>query len=479
MENREREISIGKLLWKLVFCWRFLLIWGVVFAILVTVLFYLKDWKGYKKVENNQAVQVEDLETKFEFTEEQQEQIQNARELIQLIKENETYAQESVLMNIDPYEENVLELRYYVDSDYRFNYLEDISPNYTSAVVASYSEYVQSGEMAENLSQDLDLNCEQKYIQELITVDESSSPEVFSIEIVYSEQETLRDMAEIVKEALNAQTAEISENIGGHTLKLLSENISVKVDLDLASQKKEHANTLTSYRTQLNTQKSTMTEEQLEILGFEASAGEAEEEAEPQTVSVISKPMIRLQYIILGFLAGIFLASVWVVVRVVYAETLQDSEELSELYGIRLFGVLKAPGEVRGLDNKLLKWKNRHKKQMTLEQSLDIISSNIELVCENCNMKQIYLTGTEIENVDKNLLKSIMSNVTKSGIEVVYGENICYDASALRKLAEIGNAVIVEQVELSKYQEIRKELTVIKEQNIKILGGIGINTIKM
>ena len=157
----------------------------------------------------------------------------------------------------------------------------------------------------------------------------------------------------------------------------------------MANQQKGLRDIINSYRTELKTLTSSMTEMQLERLDDEKAAGEV---AETDNLS-IANPEVRIKYMILGFAMGIFLAVIWIVCKMLFTGNFQNSDELVEIYGLRLFGTLQAQGKISGLDKLFLKIRNRHKKQMTQEQIIDIISSNIELTCENENISQFYLTG--------------------------------------------------------------------------------------
>lgn len=47
---------------------------------------------------------------------------------------------------------------------------------------------------------------------------------------------------------------------------------------------------------------------------------------------------------------------------------------------------------------------------------------------------------------------------------MIYGENICYDAAAMREASEAGHVVLVEITDVSIYQEIEKELRMLRHR---------------
>ena len=43
MDKKDREINIVVIIWQIIFAWRQLIVWGIVFAILFSGLKYVKD----------------------------------------------------------------------------------------------------------------------------------------------------------------------------------------------------------------------------------------------------------------------------------------------------------------------------------------------------------------------------------------------------------------------------------------------------
>ena len=119
-------------------------------------------------------------------------------------------------------------LQYYVDSDYQFNYTSDNSSDYTASVVSAYGDYVQSGKIAEKIVDTLEIDCEARYMEELISAVWSYQNEIFSIEVIYPDENVLNQMSEIVTSEIEGQADRINQTIGSHTLKLLSSDIMLK-----------------------------------------------------------------------------------------------------------------------------------------------------------------------------------------------------------------------------------------------------------
>lgn len=484
MDKQERAISLQDLCWKIVLGWRRLLACAVIFAVVITAWQYVQGQKSYNEAMKKYREQTEALESgesetltgRTEFTDAELAQIQDAKALQSVLDRSRAYIQNSILMNTNAYRENVLILEYYVDSEYRFNYTEDNEVDYTNAVVDAYKHYGENGGLATEIDEELDLGYEFRYVQEIVGVTVAASMDTFTVEIIYPDQVMLQKISDVVDAALQEQAAAISDSIGRHSLKLISETITVRTDSNLANYQQTYQNMVNNYRNQFNTLKNAMSAEQLDEIEMMVKEDEEEEENAPEVELVEPvKPGIGVGNFVLGAIAGLFLAAVWITCEVLFASRLQTVEELSDMYGLRLFGTVHlAEKKDSGFDKYLQKLKNRHKKQMPQEAWIDIICSNIELVCRSENLKQVYLTGSEWEKLDAQMVEYITEGLKKADIRVSYGGNICYDMVSLRDVYEVGNVILIEQENVSIYREMEKEMKTLAEQKVQILGSVGV-----
>lgn len=457
----EREVSLKNLFWKVLLGWRRWFIFGIIMAIVIGGVKYMRDSSAYQRDLENLSVEEEPLK------EEEQRVVEEAEKIQKQISELQSYIQNSVLMKSDAFHENVLILQYYIDSDYTFNYTEQSKKDYLDELISAYSNYVKSGEMAEIIAKELNLDKKENYINELITTDGNKG--IFRISVVYSDDKSLEALQSVIVEAMEKQMAQIVEKIGSHTLELLSGEVLVRTNKELARQQKEQYEVLDEYRTQLAVLKGSMTSNQLKALGIEVETTTSED-------IVAVKPIISVKYAILGFLVGVFLTCFWESLEVLFALRLQESGDLSILYGIRLLGDVTEKKDKRKflgiIDDIILRIKDRRKKQMTSVQQYEIVCSNIEIDCKRNEKNRVYFTGTNIENIDKKWVNDIKKSLQLAGISMDFGENICYNAKSLKNAAEVGVVIFIEKIGTSLYEEIEKEIKFATENGIRIMGGI-------
>lgn len=277
-------------------------------------------------------------------------------------------------------------------------------------------------------------------------------------------------ICQFIKSELSRKEAEFQE-VGSHKLKLLNESQNVIADLELADKKNNISNTIVTLEGQLTNLKLNMSEQQLELLSNEN--GE-ESRKDDDVITAVVPPVFSFRYMVLGTVLGVALVCVWVICKMLFTVKLQSPEEIRTFYKIRLLGEISIQDQKKCflslIDEKLLALKNRRKKKLSISQQVKIVSANIALSCKQQNVDCIYLTGSEYESVDDTILKMIKKELLAQNVKFQEGGNIFYDAESLKRGAEIGNMLFIEQVGKSIYDEISNELNLVKEQKNRILG---------
>lgn len=459
-EKMEREINLGEWFWNILLAWRQVISFGILCAVLFGGIKYLRDSKSYRTAQNAVAEQGE-----VELTAEEKEKIEDAKIMMTRIDNYQKYLDTSVLMQINPYEKPVVELQYYVESDYTYNYTKDNQADYTGDLISLYYNYIKSGEMSDKIIDRAGLDISQADFSELCSV--SASGKTMVITITWNEEEKLEAISESIKSQLSEKELEFQE-IGTHRLKILRESQNVIADSDLAERKNTISNNIAYIDTQLNSLKLTMSEPQLRQLRIESGLEDEYEKVE------FTKPVFSFKYMLLGAVSGVFVICVWIMCKMIFAVTLQDPEEIRTLYNTRLLGEVvvlsKRKKFLSVIDVKIQALKNRRRKKFSLEQQVRVVGANIALSCRQQGIDCIYITGSEYETINMETLSKLKKELLSQDIQIEEGGNIFYDAKALKDSTEVGNILFIEQIKKSLYDEISNELNLAKEQNNNILG---------
>lgn len=462
-DRAAREINLADLFWEILLSWRKCICFGILLAIVLSGMKYFMDVRSYHASQN---IDVE--KEKGNLEQEEMEQLSDAVALQGRVDAYEKYQEKSALMQMDPYAKPVLELQFYVRSDYIINYTNDHERDYTPELVSMYCNYVNSGEMAEKVIAEAALAVSAEDFRELLSV--SSTGSTVSVSISYAEAGKLAEISNVVKTFLKEKEPELQE-VGSHNLEMIDESQSVVVDTELAEKKNTIADNVATLENQLKNMKNSMSDKQTALFDIEVSEmrGEALEEEEEPGFSVL--------FLILGGMLGVILVCIWIVCRMVIASKLQSSEEISSVYGARLLGKIeisagKKKHFLQGIDNWILRKKNGGKKRLSMEQQIEVIAANVALSCKQQELNCIYMTGSEYEKVDKNVLDKLKQRLSGQGIKVKDGGNMLYDASSLQSGIENGHIILVEQKKVSAYDEVYEELDLLERYGSEVLGVI-------
>ncbi len=457
-QRMSREINLLELFWQILFGWRQIICFGLIFAGLFAGLKYAKDMKAYQSA---QKISVESQED--ELSREEMQQVIAARTLITRIGEYEKYLETSALMKIDPYKKSVVELQYYVDSGYTFNYTQESENDYSRDLMTLYYNFIVGGDMSQNVIEDAGLSIDQASLSELLSASQADNS-IF-IKIICNDEEKMDAIAESVKTQLKEKESKL-QIVGSHKLRLLGESQNAVVDNALVDRKGAISNTISILNTQLGTLKSGMNEQQLNLLD--------NEEENRKDFAKTQVPQFNIKYAILGLGFGIFVICAWIAYKIGFATRLQSSEEIRSQYGVRLAGVIELPFKKKrffsSLDSAILSIKNRKRKQLTIEHQIGIVSANIALTCRKNGIDCVYMTGSEYENMDTSILELLKAELAARNVQVKEGGNIFYDVESLERGTELGNMLFIEQVNVSIYDEIANEFNLAKEQGSHILG---------
>lgn len=464
-ERVEREISLVDLMWNVLLSWRKLICFGIIFAVLVGVMRYFLDVRTYNASKNIDYDKIEDSLEKAES-----EKLSNALKLQERINNFENYLEDSAIMQIDPYAKPVLELQYYIQSDYIINFTKDNKRDYTPEIASMYCNYLNSGEMAQAVIKELSLPITKEDFCELVSASSrSSDSSSIYFTISYAEEGKLDKISDVVQNLMEKKSSELQE-IGSHKLELVAESKNVKVDNVLADRKNTIANNITTIKTQLDTMKATMSEEQKQLFEMKSC------EMRGMELEELDEPVFRVKYMILGAVFGIFLICAWVACKLIFASKLQFAKEIRNIYGVRLFGEVENSEQKKkflsGIDHWIINLKERGRKRGTATQKIKNIAMNIALSCKQQGIDSIYITGSEYDKMDRAFLDNLKRELLSQQIKSKDGGSVLNEAESLQIGVETGYIVLVEQKQVSTYENIYTELELLREYGSDILGVI-------
>ena len=127
-----------------------------------------------------------------------------------------------------------------------------------------------------------------------------------------------------------------------------------------------------------------------------------------------------------------------------------------------------ANGFIGKVDAWLDSFSKRNSGNLTKEQQLKMVVSNISLYCEKGDMKNIYFNSS-VNCVDEKG-NDLVQMLKEKGIKVQHGFSILKDASAMEEMSKLDGVVFIEQAGQSRYEDLEREIKLCREHGKTVIG---------
>lgn len=460
----EREVNFQNMIWQIIYSWRAIIISAIVCAVLFGGIKYAKDVRSAGASEQTTGAATNELEKKL--SDEQSDAVNAAKSVKSQLESKRDYKAKSVLMNLDPYKENVVTLQYYVNTNYVLNLSQNIKKDSTSDVVGAYISFVKNKGVVNAIGDTGNGYINEQLLANSIT---DSSAGNFVVYVIGKNEEDAEKLADKVDASIQAYQSTVADKIIAHELTLVERHASLNTDNDLATKQLALNASISDLKTQLSTLKAGMTSDQLKLLD-KNSKETSKAKSEQQTVATpISK-----KYVVFGILIGIFLSSVWIAFCFVIDGKINSARELQQTYGLRILGeYADAKNRKKRVFQFVDNWLDRlnHKETWTEEEQKALILTNIGVTCKKENVTKVFVTTSlHLDESDKQLVNMFLKSLEAAGLQTVFGENIMRNAKSLEQMSEIGTVILVEKEAYSAYSSLERELSLCSEQKAEVLG---------
>jgi capsular polysaccharide biosynthesis protein len=462
-ENYEKEIDLKDLFVKLSHGWRMILIFSIICSILLGGYKYLS---GMHSVNDSTIIknQDESYHTALTIYETSKEALENDVDKITTsIERQKLYNENSELMNMDPFDEKLAAKSFYVSTDYKIMpEMTYQNVDITKSVIQAYLSAIHYGDMYKYIKNELDYDIELKFLKELITVEADYDTNMINLKVIHSDTNKCEEIFAIVLEYVDQVKANITNSVGAHTLTGIDESIQSVVDLNLDATQKNNLLLITNYENSL-------TEKQNALKALVAPAKTV------TTKSMVIKSAIK--YSILGFVLGVFLVAGILLFSYITSDRLQNSKELRPRYNIRILGLIEKNNKKR-LFGFIDRWINRlegksdHK--LSEDEAIQRVAANLKAICELNNITggDIIITGTINPNRISEICEKVRQKLQGTSHQLLSGANISYSASTIDQMKNSNAVVIVEEIGISTYTEITKQLECINDLGKNVIGAI-------
>jgi capsular polysaccharide biosynthesis protein len=451
----EQEIDLKDLLFFILHRWRIVLLMALILSVLVGGY---KLGKGLLQQQNeNYITSIEkQYETDKRDFEQNKDTYENSiKNFTDVIHYAEEYQANSILQKIDPYNKWVASADVFVKMEdiQQENRISVYDSDPADSVLKAYESAVKKGIEIQNLSKEKGLDL--KYLKELIRVIPDYQSNMLTITATDTNEAGAQEILDVILKSLKEIYPDVQQNLGGHSIVVMNQNLSTKADTDLAETQKSKIENLTSMRHSLED-----TEKKLE---------ELKEPEAPATLS--SKGLLKsgIKFGVLGGVAGGFLACFFASVLFCLNNKVYNSDELRTRFGIKILGSFIRKREKRiftKIDSLLDKLEGIE--YITDTAVYERIAANIGIYTEKNQL--ILLTGTAMEADINRVTSDLKERLPDLRFETA-GDMSKYPET-LTKLTKVDGIILVESTGLSKYNMIRNELDTIESIKKNVIGCI-------
>ena len=474
--GQERVITIADLIKEIIRRFWLVIVLAVIFAALAGGYKYMKDSKAAATQTGAESPVASNL------TEEDQKEVDNILLIEDNMLQQQEYAENSVLMKIDPYNESVATLQYYFNAE---SAADSTAQSRNRNLLDLYESYVNNGTLTDDLTEkgaDLDaqylgelISCESQAgmaadsASDLVVLEQQATS--FSIKIIHADDDSCRKLAEKVAECIQEYQDKLISSVGQHELVLVDTAYARMVDNTLLTYKYDRVNSIVTMQERIETLKENLSAEQLEAV--EAQAGQLQAVADGEEVSESDTAVsvtISKKYVAVGALGGIILACLFIVICYVMRGTINKAEDLQYLYNIRILGEMNMKDRKNvflSLWNKLI---GRREKVLTLDEQIALLKTNLRLACEKEQIHKLLISGCDGKTLE--YLQDAFGNLEEDGLHLEYVQDLFDSPQSLGKLAEFNDVVFVEFIRKSQYSDIIKQIKICSEQQVTVLGAV-------
>lgn len=486
MNTEEREISLLNLLIYVAKGWRGIIIWMLVMAVALGGVQYVRSLSSAGATQSEEPADEKNEKKQAEETLEQLSEEMEETEVIaveKVIKLEEDYAVQkkyiegSELMNINPYDVTVGRVQYWIDTDYKVDYSGLTENDVTRDIVNAYIEHIYNGKWKKTALEAAHIEIEPQYFNELFSIDNLGNSFTFIIKL--GEEAQVESVVSTLKKEMEAYQDKLTDMFGKHKLNIVNESVEASVEAGIYDLQQNRKNTLLGLQESINNSKIAFTDNQKSL--YEAQTvldedlndnSEEKEKAETKDQEK-ARPGISVKYILLGAVLGAFLVCMVRAMRYILSGKLKAEDNIDVYLGVASLGYVEEnKQQYKGIFGKLDAWidglAKRSYNDLSEEQQLQMIVSNIALYCEKGGMKNIYFNSSVNYQTDKE--GRIIEMLSKRGVSVKTGFSILQDASSMENMNKTDGVVFLEKAEKSRYEDLEREIKVCKEHEKSVIG---------
>ncbi len=472
--NNERSIRIKDLFITICQRWRSLIVCLVIGTLVLGAFGWLKsaDDAIYTQ-EQAEAIAASLGSKRAGVIESYAEDIKDSTD--QMIRQG-VYNKDALIMKLDPFHLFVHELKFYISDAEE---AESISAKH-SAMVQAYVSKLQDGFLGQKLKAIIEEEAGEKQREfyespNLIKVDETNQNAGVLTFLLYFEEDDDAEAVLLLKEKMQEAKSRVEAELGGHSLSLIGESAYGFADMDILHVQEANSQRINDLTERIEKIKKQVTDPtELKYLNYLVS--KTDQTIGENELVLKAARHINIKFIVVGAALGLILAVIVIIIKYVGSNTIKNAKEIEELFGVQLIGKMEGGHSFyRKRKTRLDKWL-KSKKSGTIgivpeEEQIRLIATRIKIEAEKKELQKVGLIIDKTIEAGTDLMESIKMFLGQD-VKLQVIDSIFEQPESLKELAEMDGAVLIEQIDRSKYDDIRTTAILCENYQVQLVGSI-------
>ena len=406
----------------------FIIICAVVFGALG-----LRQGGKTTEVTEEQKQQVEEYNMKIaEYDASIEDVKKSIEEADKQIEELQEYVDNSIYMQIDPNNIQVVSSQYGVVTGNNIG-------NICNALIA----YINDGGLKEPLeAADEDLQI--KYWRDIVGAYQSGNTIVFYVN--HHDMDQARRIMTIIKKRVMEYVPSVQKIQGDFSLEEMRTSEYTKADVNIVNTQNNHRNNLKNY----TNNRSDLTNKLVSTQNNKESYIEKKQPENIEAASTNTK-LVVLEYSILGIVFGVIIAFVCVVLKYILGDTLHSANDLKDT-NLNMLGTYYAVGKyVPSLERSVL---------------------DVEVLTKNTEGRGVFMNLLSEDDLTRKVAEEYRGMLQTRNITVDIGSNVRDSAEELKQMMGCGTCVLIAQAGKTTYKHLEQMEQLCERFHVVILGCI-------
>ena len=386
------------------------------------------------------------------------------------LEDAQTYAEHSMLSNLDAYNVWTARADLYIKTNYQIMPGSVYqNPDNTSAVVQAYANLLVNGDAMDKAADALKLQA--RFLREVVTAEPVQNANgtysgLLTIRVNAADQNSAEKILNELLSHLDEVQASVSAVIGSHTVATVAQSCSCNVSTDLLAQQQAQSDNIAALQAQMQTLQATR--EQLDETYADTQANWA----------AVSEPVLHpallssiVKFALIGFVVGVFVVAGIVCVQFLAAGRVYSAKELKRTCGLPVLGALAS--EKSKTAQKLDAALNRAEGRPNGSTDAEMLCLMAETIRSRApQARRVLVTGDLPAEQLTALAAALQATDALRSVTVTAAESILKAAATVQQVNLADSIVLVADCACSRYAAVNDQNEQIRRLGKSVLGCI-------